>query len=67
MTTWTPEQIDAIRAIDDFHISPYRGDGTTPGTPGSGRSSSTATCTCAPTMAPPRAATVRVDHAPHVD
>ncbi|HJB09211.1 MAG TPA: DUF2255 family protein [Candidatus Brachybacterium merdavium] len=33
MSTWTPEQLDAIRATDDFHISPYRADGTTPGTP----------------------------------
>ena len=33
MTAWTPEQIDAIGSTDDFHISPYRDDGTTPGTP----------------------------------
>ncbi|MER6975964.1 DUF2255 family protein [Streptomyces carpinensis] len=33
MTAWTPEQIEAIRSTDDFHIAPYRDDGTTPGTP----------------------------------
>src|SRR5699024_5549008 len=29
MSTWPPEQLDAIRATDDFHISPYRAAGTT--------------------------------------
>ncbi|WP_298860839.1 DUF2255 family protein [uncultured Microbacterium sp.] len=33
MTAWTPEQIEAIGSTDDFHISPYRDDGITPGTP----------------------------------
>jgi len=33
VTAWTPEQLEKIRATDDFHISPYRDDGTTPGTP----------------------------------
>jgi hypothetical protein len=33
MTAWNPEQLDNIGSTDDFHISPYRDDGTTPGTP----------------------------------
>lgn len=33
MTAWTPEQLEAIASTDDFHISPYRDDGRTPGTP----------------------------------
>src|SRR5690625_7836264 len=33
MSPWTPKQLDAIRATDDIHISPYRAGGTTPGTP----------------------------------
>ena len=33
MPGWTPEQLEQIAATDDFHISPYRADGTTPGTP----------------------------------
>ncbi len=33
MTAWTPEEIEAIGSTDDFHISPHRDDGTTPGTP----------------------------------
>jgi hypothetical protein len=33
MTAWTPQQLEKIRSTDDFHISPYRDDGTTPGTP----------------------------------
>lgn len=33
MTAWTPEQLEKIGLTDDFHISPYRSDGTTPGTP----------------------------------
>ena len=28
-----PEQLERIGSTDDFHISPYRDDGTTPGTP----------------------------------
>jgi hypothetical protein len=33
MSTWTAEQLQKIGSTDDFHISPYRDDGTTPGTP----------------------------------
>ncbi len=33
MTAWTPQQLEKISSTDDFHISPYRDDGTTPGTP----------------------------------
>lgn len=33
MTPWTAEQLENISSTDDFHISPYRNDGTTPGTP----------------------------------
>jgi hypothetical protein len=33
MTAWTPQQLEKIGSTDDFHISPYRDDGTTPGTP----------------------------------
>ncbi|MGM7774617.1 DUF2255 family protein [Arthrobacter sp. KNU-44] len=33
MTVWTPQQLGKIGSSDDFHISPYRDDGTTPGTP----------------------------------
>jgi hypothetical protein len=33
MTAWNPEQLEKIGSTDDFHISPYRNDGTTPGTP----------------------------------
>ncbi|WP_332603093.1 DUF2255 family protein [Arthrobacter sp. S2(2024)] len=33
MTAWTPQQLEEIGSTDDFHISPYRDDGTTPGTP----------------------------------
>jgi hypothetical protein len=33
MTAWTAEQLENISSMDDFHISPYRNDGTTPGTP----------------------------------
>ncbi|GAA5189439.1 DUF2255 family protein [Arthrobacter gyeryongensis] len=33
MTSWTAEQLEQIGSTDDFHISPYRDDGTTPGTP----------------------------------
>ena len=29
----TAEQLQKIGSTDDFHISPYRDDGTTPGTP----------------------------------
>ncbi|TDF93336.1 MULTISPECIES: DUF2255 family protein [Arthrobacter] len=33
MTSWTIGQLEQIGTTDDFHISPYRADGTTPGTP----------------------------------
>ena len=33
MSPWTPEQLENIASTDDFHISPYRADGHTPGTP----------------------------------
>lgn len=33
MTHWTPEQIESIGSTEDFHISPYRADGSTAGTP----------------------------------
>jgi hypothetical protein len=33
MVTWSQEDLRAIGQSDDFHISPYRADGTTPGTP----------------------------------
>jgi hypothetical protein len=33
MTGWTPEELRAIASTDDFHISPFREDGTTLGTP----------------------------------
>lgn len=33
MTAWTPEELEKIASTDDFHISPYRADGKTPGTP----------------------------------
>jgi hypothetical protein len=33
MATWSREDLRAIGQTDDFHISPYRADGTTPGTP----------------------------------
>lgn len=33
MTVWTPQQLEKIVSTDDFHIYPYRDDGTTPGTP----------------------------------
>lgn len=33
MNAWTPEQLENIGTTDDFHISPYRADGITPGTP----------------------------------
>ncbi len=33
MTAWNPKQLEKIGSTDDFHISPYRDDGTTPGTP----------------------------------
>ena len=33
MSTWTPDQLQRIVDADDLHISPYRPDGTTPGTP----------------------------------
>ena len=33
MTAWNPEHAEKIGSTDDFHISPYRDDSTTPGTP----------------------------------
>jgi hypothetical protein len=33
MSPWTQEQLETIGSTDDFHISPYRADGNTPGTP----------------------------------
>jgi hypothetical protein len=33
MATWSHEDVRAIGQTDDFHISPYRADGATPGTP----------------------------------
>ena len=33
MTTWSQDELQQIAATDDFHISPYREDGATPGTP----------------------------------
>jgi hypothetical protein len=33
MTAWDPQHLEKIGSTDDFHISPYRDDGTTPGTP----------------------------------
>jgi hypothetical protein len=33
MTSWNPDTLAAIAATDDLHISPFRADGTTYGTP----------------------------------
>ena len=33
MTTWSQDELRKIATTDDFHISPYREDGATPGTP----------------------------------
>ncbi len=33
MTTWDPDILDAIASSDDLHISPFREDGVTYGTP----------------------------------
>lgn len=33
MTAWTADELHAIAATDDFHIAPFRADGTTLGTP----------------------------------
>lgn len=33
MSAWTAQQLQSIADTDDFHIAPYRADGTTPGTP----------------------------------
>ncbi|MFF9563542.1 DUF2255 family protein [Leifsonia sp. NPDC014704] len=30
--TWTPDELHAIAATDDFHIAPFRSDGVTLGT-----------------------------------
>lgn len=32
MTQWTHEQAQQIATHDDFHVAPFREDGTTPGT-----------------------------------
>src|SRR3954467_10532548 len=33
MTAWTKDELDKIAETDDLHISPFRDDGTTYGTP----------------------------------
>lgn len=33
MTDWTPDELEAIASSDDLHISPFRADGVTLGTP----------------------------------
>ncbi|SDT04252.1 hypothetical protein SAMN04489751_3590 [Brevibacterium sandarakinum] len=33
MSTWTESELQSFAPADDFHVSPYREDGTTPGTP----------------------------------
>lgn len=33
MSDWSAEELDAIASTDDFHISPFRPDGATLGTP----------------------------------
>jgi len=33
MSTWSNEELQRIAAADDFHISPFRDDGVTYGTP----------------------------------
>ncbi|MFF2031078.1 DUF2255 family protein [Arthrobacter sp. NPDC058192] len=33
MTDWTPAELTSIGSTDDFHISPFRADGATYGTP----------------------------------
>jgi hypothetical protein len=33
VSTWNPDTIAAIAASDDLHVSPFRADGTTYGTP----------------------------------
>ena len=33
MTDWTPDELHKIGSTDDLHISPFRADGTTLGTP----------------------------------
>lgn len=32
MTAWTTDELHAIATTDDFHIAPFRADGSTPGT-----------------------------------
>jgi hypothetical protein len=32
MTAWTTDELQAIASTDDFHIAPFRADGSTPGT-----------------------------------
>jgi hypothetical protein len=33
MSTWSKEELERIKPADDLHISPFRGDGKTYGTP----------------------------------
>ena len=33
MTAWTTDELQAIASTDDFHIAPFRADGSTLGTP----------------------------------
>lgn len=33
MTHWTRDELEALASTDDFHISPFRADGATLGTP----------------------------------
>lgn len=33
MTDWQPDDLAAIASTDDFHVTPFRDDGVTPGTP----------------------------------
>ena len=33
MSDWTENELQSFKAADDFHVSPYREDGTTYGTP----------------------------------
>jgi hypothetical protein len=33
MTTWAQDELQKIAEADDLHIAPFRGDGTTYGTP----------------------------------
>jgi hypothetical protein len=33
MSTWAPDTLGRFGAADDLHVSPFRADGVTPGTP----------------------------------